>query len=122
MRTIGALAGVGFLLLVVQFVFGGWLNTVLKDGAFFQVPLALGLICLWMAFATALAKGPETIRLAALCGVASLALFGLGILLLRVDTSLFLATSAGLFVLAITFGVVAYTNERTARRNAPPQH
>jgi hypothetical protein len=109
---IGTFAIIGFLLLVVQLVFGGALNRATHDSPFVLVPLALGLICLWIAFWRGLAKGPAAVQLAVLCGFGSLAFFAYAIFARYADTSAVLAASGALFILAITLGVFGYTNER----------
>jgi hypothetical protein len=119
---IGTLAIDGFLLLVAQFFFGGELNTLTHDSPFVFVPLVLGLICLWVAFWRGLAKGPAAVILAVLCGFGSLAFFAYSILAMYADTSALLAASAALFVLAITLGIFAYTNERaTGHESSVPE-
>jgi cation transport ATPase len=121
---IGTLAIVGFLLLVAQFLFGGALNTATHDSPFVFVPLALGLICLWVAFWRGLAKGPAAIRLAVLCGFGSLVLFGYSVMAIYTSyfsRDVFLAGSAALFVLAITLGIFSYTNERAASHKSSAQ-
>jgi hypothetical protein len=109
---IGTLAIVGFLLLIVQMVFGAVLNRVTHDSQYVFVPLALGLLCLAMAFARGLAKGPAAVRLAVLCGFGSLAFFAYAVMTIYVDRSAPFAASAALFILAIALGVFAYNNER----------
>lgn len=115
MAATGTLAIVGFLLLVVQLGWGGALNEATHDSPFTLVPLALGLICLWIAFWRGLAKGPAAVLLAVLCGLGSLVLFGYSVLAIYTSyfsRDVFLAGSAGLFVLAVTLWIFAYTNER----------
>jgi hypothetical protein len=99
----------------VQFVFGGTLNRVTNDSPYVMIPLVLGLICLAVAFVWGLIRGPAAIRLAMLLGFGSFVFFGYGILVIYGDTYLFLAISAALFILAVTAGISAYTNERATR-------
>jgi FtsH-binding integral membrane protein len=112
----GALAIVGLLLLVVQMVFGGALNTAMHDDSpFVLMPLVWGLSCLAIAFVVGLAKGPAAVRLAMLLGFGSLALFGYAIMAIYTSyfsRPVFLASSAGLFAFAVTLLIFAYTNER----------
>jgi hypothetical protein len=116
MAIIGTLAIVGFLLLVVQMVFGAVLNRLTHDSQFVFIPLVLGLVCLAMAFVWGLAKGPTAVRLAVLCGFGSLAFFGYALTLNAAwsptPVGASLAASAALFVLSITLGVVSCANER----------
>ena len=53
---------------------------------------------------------------AVLCGFGSLAFFTYGVMRVYANTAAFLAASAALFILAITMGVFAYTNERATSR------
>jgi hypothetical protein len=117
----GTLAIVGFLLLVVQFVVGGALNTATHDSQLTLVPLVVGLICLWVAFWRGLAKGPAAIQLAVLLGLGSLVLFGYAIVAIYTSyfsRPVYLAGSAALFILAISLGIFAYTNERATSRES----
>ena len=95
MAIVGTLAILGFLLLVVELIFGGAL------GPLSIAPGVLGLICLWIAFWRGLAKGPAAVRLAVLCGFGSLVLFGFGIQP-YFPSDVFLAGSAALIVLPET--------------------
>jgi hypothetical protein len=116
---IGTLAIVGFLLLIVQMLFGGVLNRLTHDSHYALVPLALGLLCLAMAFTTGLAKGPAAVRVAVLCGLGSLAFFGYAVMALDANTAApYLAASAALLILAITLGIFAYTNEQATSRES----
>jgi hypothetical protein len=115
---IGTLAIVGFLLLVVQMVFGALLNRLTHDSQYVFVPLALGLVCFAMAFARGLAKGPAAVRAAVLYGFGSLAFFAYAVMVMYANTAALLAASAALFILAITLGVFAHTNERAASRES----
>ena len=120
MKGPGTLAIVGFLLLVVQMVFGGALNRALDDSLYTLVPLALGLILLWVAFWRGLAKGPPAFQLAVLLGLGSLATFGYAIQTIGASStskSVSLALSAALFILAITLGLRAYMDEREQTRH-----
>lgn len=112
MAIIGTLAIVGFLLVVVQIVFGAVLNRLTDDSQYVFVPLALALLCFAMAFARGLAKGPAEVRLAVLSGFGSLAIFGYAVMAIYADKAALLAASAALFILAIALGVLAYTEER----------
>lgn len=112
MATTGRLAIAGIVLLVVQLVFGGALYAASPSRPVVLAPLVLGLVCLAAAFVWGLAKGPAALRLAVLFGFASLTLFGVAILTIHANTSALLAASAALFILAISLGIFAYTNER----------
>ncbi len=121
MKAPGTLAIVGFALLLVQSVFGGALNRATHDSPYAAVPLALGLILLWISFWRGLAKGPLALQSAMLLGLGSLATFGYAILTIGASStsrSVSLALSAALFILAITFGLRAYMDE-VANRNPP---
>ena len=124
MAATGTLAIVGFLLLVVQLGWGGALNEATHDSPFTLVPLAFGLICLWIAFWRGLAKG-AAVGVAVLCGLGGLVLFGFAIVMIYISDftrSVCLAGSAALFVLAITLGIFAYSNERaTSHESSVPE-
>ena len=112
MAISGTLAIVGIVLVVVQLVLGGAINTATHDGPGVFVPLLLGLMCLAAAFLWGLVKGPWAVRLAALCGFGSLAFLGKATQEFLRDAYRDLAASAALFILAITLWVFAYTAER----------
>ena len=119
MAITGILATVGFLSLLAQLVFGGALNEAAGDSSpIVMTPLELGLICLAAAFVWGLATGPAAVRVAVLFGFGALAAFGYALQARYANTSLYLAVSAALFVLAITFWIGAYLHERATRNSS----
>ncbi len=112
----GILATVGFLSLLAQLLFGGALNEAAGDSSsIVMAPLQFGLICLVAASVWGLATGPAAVRVAVFLGFGGLAAFGYVVQAIYANTSLYLAVSGALFVLAITFWIGAYVDERAIR-------
>ena len=127
MRVAGTLAIVGFGLLVVPFLYGGVLNTSFSnDSPPMLAPPALGLMCLAAALVWRLVAGPDGLGMAVLLGFASLATFGYAILAFHpiyFSSSVWIAISAALFILAITAGIGAFMDKRTqSHGEADKQH